>query len=268
MPTDTPQQLETIRRTTLSVAIITLNEEANLARTLESVRWADEVVVVDSGSTDATRSIAEAHGARFVAEPWRGFAAQKNYALSLCTADWILSLDGDEVVSPELAASIQATLATAPAHTAYAMPRRNFFMGRWIEHGGYYPDAKLRLFPRGLGTFPETPVHETATVNGRTAVLQGDLLHYAYPTLTSYLEHMQRYSTLGAEVAARRGRTGRSLAAFLNGVLLNPLATFLYNYLLRLGFLDGREGLLLHLYHSAYVSWKYAKAWEAAGRKT
>jgi glycosyltransferase involved in cell wall biosynthesis len=258
--------METPRRATLSVAIVTLNEEANLPRTLESVAWADEIVVVDSGSTDATRAIAQSHGARFVIERWRGFAAQKNFALSLCTSEWMLSLDADEAVSPELAASIQKVIAAPPSDTAYALPRRNFFLGRWIRHGGYYPDPKLRLFPRGQGTFQETPVHETAVFAGKVETLHGDLLHDAYPTLASYLDHMERYSTLGASIAIQRGRTGRNLLSFLNGVLLNPVATFFYNYILRAGFLDGREGLLLHLYHSAYVSWKYAKAWESAGR--
>jgi glycosyltransferase involved in cell wall biosynthesis len=249
-------------RATLSVAIITLNEEQNLPRTLASIVWADEIVIVDSGSTDATRSIAHSYGARFITEPWRGFAAQKNYALSLCTSDWVLSLDADEAVSPELAASMQTAIVKPPARTAYALPRRNLFLGRWIRHGGYYPDPKLRLFPRGQASFQETPVHETVRFEGRTENLQGDLVHDTYPTLAGYLDHMQRYSTLGAEIAARRGRTGAGLFGFLNGVLLNPLATFIYNYLLRAGFLDGREGLLLHLYHSAYISWKYAKAWE------
>lgn len=253
---------ESPRRATLSVAIITLNEEANLARTLDSVAWADEIVVVDSGSTDATRAIAQSYGARFLTEPWRGFAAQKNFALDQCSSGWVLSLDADEAVSPELAASIQSMLASPPANTAYMLSRRNLFLGRWIRHGGYYPDAKLRLFPRGQGSFPETPVHETATFTGAIATLQGDLLHDAYPTLASYLEHMNRYSTLGADRAVERGLTGRGLLSFLNDVLLNPLATFFYNFFLRLGFMDGREGLLLHLYHSAYVSWKYAKAWE------
>jgi glycosyltransferase involved in cell wall biosynthesis len=259
--------METPRRATLSVAIVTLNEEANLPGTLASVAWADEIVVVDSGSTDATRAIVQSHGARFVAEPWRGFAGQKNFALSLCTSEWVLSLDADEAVSPELAASIQNALAAPPSHTAYALPRRNFFLGRWIRHGGYYPDVKLRLFPRGQGNFQETPVHETAIFAGNVETLDGDLMHGAYPTLASYLDHMQRYSTLGAGIALARGRTGSTPLSFLSGVLLNPLATFFYNYVLRLGFLDGREGLLLHLYHSAYVSWKYAKAWERARQK-
>jgi glycosyltransferase involved in cell wall biosynthesis len=249
-------------RATLSVAIITLNEEQNLPRTLASIAWADEIVIVDSGSTDATRSIAQSYGSRFITEPWRGFASQKNFALSLCTADWVLSLDADEVVSPELAASIQAVVNQPASGTAYALPRRNLFLGRWIRHGGYYPDPKLRLFPRGQAKFAETPVHETVDFSGHTETLSGDLVHDAYPTLTVYLDHMQRYSALGAEIAVARGHVGTGLPAFLNGVFFRPLATFLYNYIFRGGFLDGREGLLLHLYHSAYVSWKYAKAWE------
>jgi glycosyltransferase involved in cell wall biosynthesis len=259
--------MQTPRRATVSVAIITLNEETNLPRTLASVTWADEIVIVDSGSTDATREIAQARGARVVTEPWSGFAAQKNFAISLCTSDWVLSLDADESVSPELAASIQNALAAPSSQTAYALRRRNLFLGRWIRHGGYYPDAKLRLFARGQATFRETPVHETVAFAGTITTLDGDLLHDAYPTLASYLDHMQRYSTLGAGIAIARGRTGRGLLSFLDGVLLNPLATFVYNYILRGGFLDGREGLLLHLYHSAYVSWKYAKAWEISRRK-
>lgn len=260
--------METAARATLSVAIITLDEEVNLPRTLESVAWADEIVVVDSGSTDNTGAVAQAHAARFVTEPWRGFAAQKNFALSLCTAEWILSLDADEAVSPELATSIRKAIDAAPPQTAYSLPRRNLFLGRWIRHGGYYPDTKLRLFRRGQAMFRETPVHETVEFGGRVETLSGDLLHNAYPTLESYLEHMERYSTLGAGIAVQRGHTGQTLPGFLTGVLLNPLATFLYNYVLRAGFLDGREGLLLHLYHSAYVSWKYAKAWESARRNT
>jgi glycosyltransferase involved in cell wall biosynthesis len=254
--------METPRRATLSVAIITLNEESNLDRTLASLQWADEIVIVDSGSTDSTAAIAAAHRARFITEGWRGFAAQKNFALDLCTSDWILSLDADEVVTPELATSILRVLASPPARTAYRLPRRNHFLGRWIRHGGYYPDPKLRLFPCGQARFRETPVHETVAFDGRVETLAGDLLHDAYPTLAVYLEHMQRYSTLGAQTAMDRGRVGRGWLTFLNGVLLNPLATFFYNYVVRRGFLDGREGLLLHLYHSCYVSWKYAKAWE------
>ena len=247
---------------TLSVAIITKNEEANLARTLASVRWADEIVIVDSGSTDRTAEIAREFGAKFFVEEWRGFGAQKNSAIAKCSGDWVLSLDADEEVSAELAEDIRGLLRSQPEHEAYFLPRRNFFLGRWIRHGGYYPDPKLRLFRRGGAQFEERAVHETIRRSGPAGRLRGDLIHHAYPTLDAYIEHMNRYSALGATQAVPRGKTSRSIFTFLWNVFVIPVATFKYNYFLRLGFLDGREGLLLHLYHSVYVSWKYAKAWE------
>jgi glycosyltransferase involved in cell wall biosynthesis len=251
---------------TLSVAIITKNEEANLARTLESVRWADEIVIVDCESTDRTGEIAQSFGAKFFVEKWKGFGAQKNSAIAKCSSDWVLALDADEEVSRELAQEIRDLLSGSPAQDAWFLPRRNFFLGRWIRHGGYYPDRKLRLFRRGSCQFEERAVHETIRSAGPVGDLRGDLLHHAYPTLDSYIEHMNRYSSLGATQAVARGKTSGGLLAFLWNVWLVPAATLKYNYLLRLGFLDGREGFLLHLYHSAYVSWKYAKAWEMARR--
>jgi glycosyltransferase involved in cell wall biosynthesis len=252
---------------TLSVAIITRNEEANLARTLASVRWANEIVIVDNGSTDGTAVTARESGAKFFVEEWRGFGAQKNFAIAKCSGDWVLSLDADEEVSPELAEEIRTLLRETPAHEAYFLPRRNFFLGRWIRHGGYYPDPKLRLFKRGSAQFEERAVHETISPPASTGRLRGDLLHHAYPTLDAYIEHMNRYSALGATQAIARGKISRSIFAFLWNVFIVPVATFKYNYFLRLGFLDGRESLLLHLYHSAYVSWKYAKAWEQTRRR-
>ena len=242
----------------LSVVIITLNEEANLARTLASVAWADEIVVVDSGSTDRTREVAESFHAKFVVEPWKGFATQKNSALSKATGDWILSLDADEEVEPALADEIRTIIAANPSVAGFWIPRKNFFLRRWIKHGGFYPDPKLRLFRRGTGQFEDRMVHEDLHVKGTTASLRNHLLHYSYPTIEDYLEHMNRYSSLGAEMAVTKRPRGFS---FLD-MVIRPKLTFLYNYFLRLGFLDGREGLLLHLYHSQYVSWKYAKAWE------
>jgi glycosyltransferase involved in cell wall biosynthesis len=247
---------------TLSVAIITKNEEANLPRTLASIRWASEIVIVDNGSTDRTEAIAREFGAKFFVEDWKGFGAQKNSAIAKCTGDWILALDADEEVSAALAQEIQVLLGGSPRHAGYLLPRRNFFLGRWIRRGGYYPDPKLRLFRRGSAQFEERAVHETMRCSGSTAQLRAGLLHHAYLTLDAYIEHMNRYSTLGAEQALARGKTSRSLIAFWWNVWVVPVATFHYNFFLRLGFLDGREGFLLHLYHSAYVSWKYAKAWE------
>ena len=250
----------------LSVAIITRNEEANLARTLASVRFAGEIIVVDSGSTDRTVEIADSFNAHVVVEPWRGFAAQKNFAISLCRGTWVLSLDADEELSPELQAQLRTLLPSNPPMDAFRLRRRNLFLRRWIRHGGYYPDSKLRLFRRNAVAFAtpfaDRPVHETIAFDGASDTLDFDLIHHAYPTLSDYLEHMDRYSSLGAEVLVQRGRTSRSLLAFYGNVFFLPLFEFIKNYILRLGFLDGREGLLLHLYHATYVSWKYSKSWE------
>jgi glycosyltransferase involved in cell wall biosynthesis len=249
-------------RKTLSVAIITRNEEANLERTLGSVAWADEIVILDCGSSDRTEEIARKFRARFFVEEWQGFAAQKNSALENCACEWLLSLDADEALSDELAKEIWELLEGDPPFDGYALPRRNLFLGRWMRFGGFYPDLKLRLFRRGAAEFEARPVHETVHFPGKAGRLKGDMVHNAYPTLTDYIAHMDRYSTLGAERVVSTGKWGRGLPAFAANVALNPAATFVYNYFFRLGFLDGREGLLLHLYHSVYVSWKYAKAWE------
>lgn len=249
----------------LSVVIITKNEEANIARTLESVQWADERIVVDSGSTDGTLALARQQGARIFQEEWKGYAAQKNSAIAKASSDWVLSLDADEQVSPELAENIRRIISgdqVTSTVNGYFVARRNFFLGRWIRHGGFYPDRKLRLFRRGSGEFVERVVHENMRVNGQTATLNGDLIHNAYPTLNGYIETMNRYSTLAAEVLIRERRVRSSLLWFFVNVRQRPVLNFLWNYFFRGGFLDGREGFLLHWYHNVYVSWKYAKAWE------
>lgn len=257
----------------LSVAIITKNEEANIRRTLESVKWADEIVVVDSGSTDRTCEIAREYGAKVFVEEWKGFAKQKNSAIEKCTRDWILSLDADEEVEPTLKDQLyllRGKLEDDPTTSAFGITRRNHFLGKWTRHGGYYPDVKLRCFKRGHARFEDRMVHESVELTDESdpsdscTGMDGYLIHHAYPTLSGYIEHMNRYSDLGAEmVVEKKGKVGFS---FIN-IVLRPLATFIYNYFFRLGFLDGKEGLLLHLYHSVYVSWKYAKAWELS-RKT
>ncbi len=254
----------------LSVAIITKNEAHNLPRTLASVRFADEIIIIDSSSTDETVEIARSFNAIVYDEPWNGFAVQKNLAISRCTGTWILSLDADEELSPELQRQIRTLLPSNPPTDAYFLRRRNLFLGRWMKRGGYYPDPKLRLFRRDAANFSSSPrfadrpVHETISFDGESATLDFDLIHHAYPTLESYLEHMDRYSTLGAQLLIASGKTSRSLVGFHYNVFLVPQLTFVWNYFFRLGFLDGREGLLLHLYHAAYTSWKYAKAWQAS----
>jgi len=248
---------------TLSVATITQDEEENFPRTLASVQdliraLGGEIIVVDSGSTDRTLDIAQQYGAKIFREPWKGFAAQKNSALEKATGDWILFLDADEPLEPAAADEIHAALAATPTVAGYWISRKNFFLNRWIRHGGFYPDRKLRLIRRGAGQWIEHGAHPTIQVTGPTANLSHAILHYAYPTLRGYIAHMNSYSSMQAEHLTQSRRRGFDLV----NIVLNPLATFFYNYVFRLGFLDGGEGLLLHLYHSAYVSWKYAKAWE------
>ena len=250
----------------LSVVIITHNEEGNIGRTLKSVEplvrnGVGEIILVDSGSTDRTVEIAKSFGAKVFEECWKGFAAQKNSAIEKATGDWILSLDADEELDSDLQQSLADTLGKPEEVSGFWISRKNFFLGRWIRRGGFFPDPKLRFFRRGTGYFENRTVHETLKVEGRTGkVRHGALLHHAYPTITSYIDHMNRYSSLGAQMAIEKGQ-GRF--SWLN-IVLRPAATFAYNYIFRLGFLDGREGLLLHLYHAVYVSWKYAKAWELA----
>jgi len=282
----------------LSVVVITHNEEANIGRTLASVQpliaaGKGEIIVVDSGSTDRTIEIAKSFGAKVFIEEWEGYAAQKNSAIDKATGEWILSLDADEEVSPDLAAELanhEAISSVNPSDRSrdwcltmeqasagsrnldksrgpsagYWISRKNHFLGRWIKHGGFWPDPKLRLFRNGAARFEKRLVHEDAKlIDGASGKLKQALLHHSYPTLADYIDHMNRYSSLGAEMTAAKGRRGFSLF----NIVVRPLATFIYNYFFRLGFLDGREGLLLHLYHAVYVSWKYAKAWELARPK-
>jgi len=271
----------------LSVVIITYNEEANIGRTFASVQSlvADgkgEIIVVDSGSTDRTVEIAKSQGAKVFVEEWKGYAAQKNSAIDKASGDWILSLDADEELDSDL---IKEFAGRGEANSrpyewcltmeegrevihgvpvGFSLRRKNFFLGRWIKHGGFWPDPKLRLFRRGSGRFEDRAVHEGIQIAGRTKPIpRGALLHHSYPTLSDYIEHMNRYSSLGAEMVVAKGRVRFS---FIN-IVLRPMFTFIYNYFLRLGFLDGREGLLLHLYHAVYVSWKYAKAWELSRQR-
>lgn len=250
----------------LSICIITFNEEVNIGRTLKSIKGlADEIIVVDSGSTDSTVALAQSFGAKVFVEPWKGFAVQKNSALAKAGSDWILSLDADEEVSPELAASIKSLFQSQGdlPFDAYTMNRRNMYLGRWIRHSGYYPDPKMRLVKRELAQFELRAVHEDMKKLPRTGHLKGDLIHHAYPTLQDFIEHANRYSSLGAEMVVAERKAGFSII----NILLRPLVRFIYMYIFRLGFLDGREGLLVLMTHASYVSWKYAKAWEFS-RKT
>jgi hypothetical protein len=192
---------------------------------------------------------------------FRGHGEQKNIAIGECRCDWILLLDADEVVTAELSAEIQSVLQS-PAYEAYMLPRLNLFLSRWMRHGGLYPDRKLRLFKKGVAPLQEgVGPHATPQFKGRTGVLRNHFLHYGYPDFTRYLEHMNKYSSDVARPLVMRYRTAPGFR-LISRSILNPFFGFLKNYVFRLGFLDGAEGLVFHLNHAIYVHWKYVKVWE------
>ena len=240
----------------LTVVIITHNEERNIERCLESVIGiAAEVVVVDSGSTDGTEEICRQYGAKFYSHDWAGFAEQKNYAETLATGDWVLSLDADEEVSESLSASIMQALADGGDEgTVYCMNRLTNFCGQWIRHCGWYPDRKVRMWKRGTARW-EGSVHERLAFSTlmKTVRLEGDLLHYSYYTLDELAERQRKYYLLAAQEAFAQGRRCRQA-----GVVLRPLWRFVRDYLLRGGFLDGSAGYTVCRMNAHYTFMKYA----------
>jgi glycosyltransferase involved in cell wall biosynthesis len=245
----------------LSAVVITLNEEAHIRRCLESVAWADEVVVVDACSHDKTVQIAREFTDRVIVRPWAGFTAQKNFALEQSAGEWILSLDADEEAAPELRAEIMVTIADARACHGYAVRRQNMFLGRWIRHGGLYPDWQVRLFRRGRGRFGTRAVHESVAVMGAVGHLRGHLVHRSYEGVSDFIERANRYSSLAAEQMVGEGRRVRA-----GELLLRPLGRFLSMYVMKRGFLDGRRGLLLATLYAYYVFMRSAKVWEVTRR--
>jgi glycosyltransferase involved in cell wall biosynthesis len=244
-------------RAGLSVAIITLDEETNIGPCLESVKWADEGVVCDSGSRDRTMEIAAGYGARTFQDDWLGFAAHKNLAVSRCSQPWILVLDADERVPPPLREEIEAILRSDAAGDGYSLGRKNFFLGAWIRHGGWSPDRSVRLFRRGQGRFRPRAVHEVVEVSGRIGALQHPLEHYTYASVSDFLRRMERYAALAAgELFATGHRCG------VVDLTLRPAWTFLRMYLVGRGFLDGWRGLLLAGLYASYTFAKYAQLWE------
>jgi len=245
-------------RASLAACVITLNEEDRIGDCLDSVAFADELLVVDSGSTDATVEIARRRGARVIVRDWPGYAAQKNFALEQVAADWVLSIDADERVTPELAAEIGELLAAPPEGIAgCSLPRRTWYLGRWIRHGGWYPDRKVRLVRRGRGRWDGGRIHERLVAEGGIRRLRGDLLHYTYRDIADHLRTIDRFTAEAAQALAARGRAGT-----LAGMLLHPPAKFVRTYLLKGGFLDGLPGFMVAVLGSYYVFLKYAKAWE------
>ena len=245
----------------LSVAIITLNEEDRLPECLESVKYADDLVVVDSGSTDKTPAIARGFGARVFTEPWRGFGPQKQYAIDQCLHDWVLLLDADERIPPETEAEIRVILEGSPKYNAYSLPRKNFFSGRWIRHGGWWPDRTIRLFRKNAGHMPSKMVHEALEVDGSVGEIKNPIVHYTNRNLHQVIEKINHYSTAGAEELFRKGQK-----ANLAKAMLRSGWAFFYNYIFRLGFLDRSEGLVIAVCDAVNKFYKYAKLREMHDR--
>jgi len=242
----------------VSATIITLNEAEHIADAITSVSWADEVIVIDAGSSDDTVAMARSCGARVEYRAWTGWIDQKNFAASLARPDWILSLDGDERVSPALARELEGLLQTVPPIGAYRMPRVTFHLGRWIRTTDFYPDYQTRLYDRRVARWKGQYVHESVALDtGRPGQLRGELLHYSFRDLRDQLDRINKYTTLGAKQMYESGRRAGPLH-----LAMHPPAAFLRNYILRRGILDGTAGLTISMLQAWSVFLKFAKLWE------
>lgn len=241
----------------VSATLITLNEERNVEDALRSVAWADEIVVVDSGSTDATVEICRRFTDRILHRDWTGYVEQKQYAALQARHDWILSLDADERVTPALRDEIRALGRAGFGHSGYRIPRVARFMGRWIRHGDWYPDFQLRLFDRRRGRWEGGRVHEGVRTDGPAGVLKAEIEHFTYRSLSDYLKRLEAYSGLAAADYVERGKRATPLK-----LIGNPAATFVKAYLVKRGFLDGAPGLMVAVMGAVSVFFKYARLYE------
>jgi glycosyltransferase involved in cell wall biosynthesis len=241
----------------ISAALITYNEELNIAEALQSLSWADEIVVVDSGSKDATLDICRRYTDRILHRDWTGYVDQKNFAVEQAKNDWIFSLDADERPSPELCAEIRELSEKGFSKSGYNIPRVAFFMGRWIRHGDWYPDYQLRLFDRRHGKWKGGRVHESVKISEKPGLLNGEIYHFTYRSFSDYLGRLETYSSLAALDYQQQGKSATPLK-----LLGNPIAAFIKSYLLKRGFLDGMPGFVVAVMGVVSVFFKYAKLYE------
>jgi glycosyltransferase involved in cell wall biosynthesis len=237
----------------LSAVVITYNEETNIEACLKSISWVDEIVVVDAMSTDRTRELAGRFATRVLDKPWEGYVEARDYAISEAKHDWVISIDADERIPEELRAEIEAELVK-PEYDGYLIPRKAFFLGRWIKHCGWYPGYVLRLFRKANARVTQRKVHEGIRVDGRVGTLRHAILHYTYPSIRTYFGRFESYTSLAADELYEKGRK-----ASLIDLLLRPFFQFMKMYVVRSGFLDGYQGFLLCAFSAFYVFVKYSK---------
>lgn len=250
-------------RASISVAVIAKNEADRIGRLLDTTRFVDEILVVDSGSTDGTRKLCETRGARVVDHEWEGYAEQKQYALEQASGDWILNLDADESIPSGLAEEMRAAVKAAPSDVnGFSMPRLSWYLGRWIRHGGWYPDRKVRLVRRGKAVWSGDGLHEKLIVEGRVISLREPILHHVYRRISDQLQTIDRFSGIAAR---QRGPAG---GLYLSAGVFHCLGKFLECYLWKRGFLDGLAGLVIAMNSAWYVFLKHAKAWELSLNET
>jgi len=239
---------------TLSVIVITKNEEKSIRDCLESVVWADEIIVLDSGSTDNSVAICREYTSKVFVTDWPGFGAQKNRALEMATCDWVLSLDADERVTSELQAEIRAAIAYPDNNVAFKMPRLSNYCGRYMRHSGWWPDYIIRLFRRGKAHFTNDLVHEHLIVHGAVETLSNPLIHNSFDNLEDVLNKVNNYSSAGARMMYQKQKKATLVSSILHG-----LWAFVHTYILRAGFLDGREGLMLAVSNAEGTYYRYLK---------
>ena len=240
----------------LSVVIITLNEEEKIKDCLESVKWADEIIIVDSLSSDKTVEIAKEYTDKIFQRKFPGFGEQKNFAISKAAGDWILSIDADERVTPPLAEEIK-NIMTESKIQGCLIPIKSYFLGRWMKHCGWWPNCKLRLFKKASAKMSDSLVHEAVTVPGQTRKLKNPLDHYSYTDMNEYMEKLERYTSLAADAMLKKGKRFSIFTA-----LTHSFFAFFKIYFLKAGFLDGKEGFILAKLTSCYNFIKYIKLWE------
>jgi len=246
----------------LSVVIVTQNEEKNIREALQSIRDASEIIVIDAFSTDRTADICREYTDKIYQKEWQGYALQKRSGIELATQKWVFILDSDERFTEALWNEITEVINLNQEYSGYYVPRKNFFLGKWIRRGGWWPDHTLRLFLKDKALMEERKVHEKVAVNGKAGYLRNHLKHYTYRTVSDYMKKMETYSTLSAEEMKAQGKSS-SLAK----MILHPVSTFFKMYFFRLGFMDGLHGLVLAVLYSTYTFLKYLKLWEALSGK-